>query len=340
MGKVKLSEFRGFIRKVLSEASMKRNPDPTGRTAYDPKSGKLYVEWDDGDQTVVAVYGVTQVDDKETPWFDYDNDGTLDKNPTALTYEKTIKEFPARMNIVTAASAIAAAKAYKLKNPDTNISSVKTLSGRLATPELVMAGGNEKLKRAAGGIDKARPDFYQRQKEMNAAAKPGAKAAPAAGTPPAEAPASTAGGSGGGSRTGASGSAIRSAVRVKKGEYGFTLKFNNTSRGPITIFVYLLTGADAQGLGMTEDRLVPGPREIPSSAESGYVNNLTASPGATLSFDNLFSQEGFKDAKNDFPNKEYVFLRYYRGTPEKGGEVDWNKTAATSLSRLYKDTAK
>jgi hypothetical protein len=129
-------------------------------------------------------------------------------------------------------------------------------------------------------------------------------------------------------------------LRVKKKDYGFTLKFNNTSRGPITIFVYLLTEVEAQGLGMSEDRLVPGPREIPSSAESSYVNNLTASPGATLSFENLFSKEGFKDAKTNFPNREYVFLRYYRGTPGKGGEVDWSKTAATSLSKLYKATEK
>jgi hypothetical protein len=335
MGKVKLSEFRRFVRKVLSEGEIKSNPKLTGRTAYEPTSKKLYVEWDDGDQIVVAIYNVTQVDDKETPWFDYNNDNKPDSNPATLVYEKTISGFPEGINIVTAASAIAAAKAYKLKNPNTDIDSVSKLSGRMATPELVTSVGNQKLEKAAGGIEKARPDFYKRKKEMRVAAKSGAKAAPPAGATPAETPAPTAGGGGGGSRTGASGSPIKSAVRVKKGEYGFTLRFNNTSRGPITILAYLLSTNDAQGLGMPEGKMVMGPKDPGSSA--AFIGGIKTQAGAQVDIKNIFADDKISAAAKAYQNMSYIFLRYYRGSVDNVEDINPSKVAATSLSKLYSE---
>lgn len=328
MRKVRLSEFRSFVRGVLAEAEMKRSPELTGRTAYDPNTKKMYVEWDDGDQKVVAVYNVESVDEEETPWFDYNGDEEPDRNPKKLTYEKSEEGFPGGLQIVTADIAIKAAQAYKRSNPDANIASVNMLDRAANNPRLVNLAANEKLQKAAGGINKARPDFYTRKAEQKAAKK-GAKSAS---TPSPAAPAAATA-SRGGSSSGASSSRIGTDLRVEKGDYGFTFKFNNTSRGTITIFVYLLDTSKASALGMSEGEFIQGKRQLP--AKDDYLGQMSVSPGESLNYRNLFDQEDFKDAKTNKPGKTHLLLAYYRGKPGKDGVIDQSKIAGTSLSRLF-----
>ena len=335
MRKVKLSEFRSFVRGVLAEADMRRNPELTGRTAYDPIKKEMYVEWDDGDKKVVAVYTVTEEDNEETPWFDYNGDNKADKNPQKLTWLKSEESFPGGLKIVTADTAIKAAQEYKRLNPSTDIASVNLLNRASRTPGLVNTAANQKLEKAAGGIEKARPDFYKRKaaaKSVKAATPASAASTPAAPSTPADAA------TGAGSRAGISSSPIKSSVRVKKGEYGFTLKFNNTSRGPITIFVYLLTDTQAQGLGMPADKLVPGAKDPVEDAV--YLGRIKAAAGAQMNIENLFTDPPFSDAATEYPNMSYIFLRYYRGSVDKVEEINPGRVAATSLSKLYKDTTK
>jgi len=331
MRKVRLSEFRGFVRGVLAEAEMKRNPELTGRTAYDPKTKKMYVEWDDGDQKVVAVYSVGSVDEEETPWFDYDGDKVPDKNPQELTYEKNEADFPSGLQIVTADIAIKAAQAYKSSNPGADIASVNMLNRAARTPGLVNSVANEKLQKAAGGLDKARPDFYKRKAEQKAAKKGAKSGSTHSPGPPAAPAAATA--SRGGSSSGASSSRIGTDLRVKKGEYGFTFKFNNTSRGTITIFVYLLDTSQAAALGMREGEFIQGKRQLPVTDD--YLGQLSVSPGESLDYKNRFDQDGFKYAKTKMSGKTHLLLAYYRGKPGKDGAIDQSKIAGTSLSRLF-----
>jgi hypothetical protein len=285
----------------------------------------MYVEWDDGDKKVVAVYIVTKTSE-EKPWMDFNGDNKPDSSPAALEYEDTIEDFPQGLKINTPEDAKAAAKDYSERNPGEDIPTVKSLTSAVATTGLIKVKGEQLLVQAAGGdIKKARPDFYAGDSGSAKKAVTQQSASPSA-----TSASSTSAGSGSGVSVG---SASPTPLRVKKGEYGFFFKFSNTSKDPITVFIYLLDRAAGETLGAPINKFVQGPDRA-TLDDASYIGKIVTKPGEKIS-ENIFGREDLKQAASNKPSKEYIFFRFYRGAPGNNNAVDWKKTVGTSLSKLY-----